>query len=72
MNELFGSETGFKARFFILEAVFVLLVVCAVPIGAHGTVVAVTVANLLAIAWFWYNHVRTVDVTSDGTFWLRP
>jgi len=46
--------------------------VCAVPIGAHGTVVAVTVANLLAVAWFWYNHVRIVDVTSDGTlrFWI--
>jgi len=63
---------GFKARFIILESLFVLLVVCAVPIGAHGTVVAVTVANLLAVAWFWYNHVRTVDVTSDGTlrFWI--
>jgi len=63
---------GFKARFIILESLFVLLVVCAVPIGAHGTVVAVTIANLLAVAWFWYNHVRSVDVTSDGTlrFWI--
>lgn len=63
---------GFKARFIVIESLFVLLVVCAVPIGAHGTVVAVTVANLLAVAWFWYNHVRTVDVTSDGTlrFWI--
>lgn len=63
---------GFKARFIVIESLFVLLIVCAVPIGAHGTVVAVTVANLLAVAWFWYNHVRTVDVTSDGTlrFWI--
>jgi len=63
---------GFKARFVILESLFVILLVCAVPIGAHGTVVAVTIANLLAVAWFWYNHVRTVDVTSDGTlrFWI--
>ncbi len=63
---------GFKARFVILESVFVVLLVCAVPIGAHGTVVAVTVANLLAVAWFWYNHVRSVDVTSEGTlrFWI--
>lgn len=63
---------GFKGRFILLESLFVVLVVCAVPIGAHGTVVAVTVANLLAVAWFWYNHVRTVDVTSDGTlrFWI--
>lgn len=64
--------TGFKARFVILELIFVLLLVCAVPIGAHGTVVAVSVANLLAVAWFWYNLVRSVDVTSDGTlrFWI--
>lgn len=49
-----------------------VLLVCAVPIGAHGTVVAVSVANLLAVAWFWYNHVRSVDVTSEGTlrFWI--
>ena len=60
-------STGFKARFIILESLFVLLLVCAVPIGAHGTVVAVTIANLLAVAWFWYNNVRSVDVTSDGT-----
>ena len=40
--------TGFKARFVILESLFVLLLVCAVPIGAHGTVVAVTIANLIA------------------------
>jgi len=63
---------GFKARFVMLESLFVLLCVCAVPVGAHGTVVAVTVANLLAVAWFWYNHVRIVDVTSDGglRFWI--
>ena len=49
-----------------------LLLVCAVPVGAHGTVVAVSVVNLLAVAWFWYNLVRSVDVTSDGTlrFWI--
>lgn len=66
------KSIGFKARFVILETVFVLLVVCAVPIGAHGTVVAVSIANLLAVAWFWYNHVRSVDVTSEGTlrFWI--
>lgn len=64
--------SGFKARFIILESLFVLLIVCAVPIGAHGTVVAVTIANLSAVAWFWYNHVRSVDVTSDGSlrFWI--
>ena len=66
------THLGFKARFVILETLFVVLIVCAVPIGAHGTVVAVTIANMLAVAWFWYNHVRSVDVTSDGTlrFWI--
>ena len=41
--------------------------VAAVPIGAHGTVVAVCIANLILLAWFWYNLVRSVDVTADGT-----
>lgn len=46
--------------------------VAAVPIGAHGTVVGVCIANLLVLAWFWYNLVRSVDVTSDGAlrFWI--
>lgn len=59
-------------RFVVLETIFILLIVCTVPIGAHGTVVAITIANLLGVAWFWYNHVRSVDVTSDGTlrFWI--
>ena len=49
-----------------------MLVICALPFRAHGTVVAVTVANLVAVAWFWYNHVRTVEVTTDGNlrFWI--
>lgn len=68
----FRPPAGFKARFVILETIFLLLMVWAVPIGAHGTVVAASIANLLAVAWFWYNHVRSVDVTSDGTlrFWI--
>ena len=63
---------GFKLRFIILEITFVLLLVAAVPIGAHGTVVAVSVANLMVLAWFWYNLVRSVDVTDDGAlrFWI--
>jgi len=46
--------------------------VAAVPIGAHGTVVSVSVGNLIAVAWFWYNSVRSVDLTSDGglRFWI--
>lgn len=46
--------------------------IAAVPIGAHGTVVAVAIGNLVLLAWFWYNLVRSVDVTADGTlrFWI--
>ena len=42
------------------------------PLGAHGTVVSVSIANLLAVAWFWYNYVRSVEVTSEGNlrFWI--
>ena len=63
---------AFQARFILLEAIFVILLVAAVPIGAHSTVVAVSVANLLVVAWFWYNFVRSVEVTSDGNlrFWI--
>ena len=69
---LLFSTIGFKLRFLILEIIFVLLVVFAVPIGAHGTVVAVSVVNLLAVAWFWYNYVRSVEITSEGNlrFWI--
>jgi hypothetical protein len=46
--------------------------VAAVPIGAHGTVVAVSVVNLLLVAWFWYNNVRSVEITTDNAlrFWI--
>ena len=46
--------------------------IIAAPTGAHGTVVAVCVLNLVAVAWFWYNYVRSVEVTSDGNlrFWI--
>ena len=31
-----------------------------------------SIANLLAVAWFWYNSVRSVEVTADGAlrFWI--
>lgn len=69
---LLPLSSAFKARFIVLEIVFVLLLVVAIPIGAHGTVVAVSIGNLMAVAWFWYNFVRAVEVTSDGTlrFWI--
>jgi hypothetical protein len=56
----------------MLEVMFVVLMIAAVPIGAHGTVLGVSIANLLALAFFWYNLVRSVDVTADGAlrFWI--
>jgi len=63
---------AFKLRFFLLEAIFVAVLVAAVPIGLHGTVVSISIGNLVAVAWFWYNSVRCVDITSDGglRFWI--
>jgi hypothetical protein len=66
------TSTAFKIQFVLLEVIFIVLMIAAVPIGAHGTVVTICVTNLLLLAWFWYNLVRSVDVTSDGTlrFWI--
>mmetsp|Transcript_5675 Transcript_5675/g.8229 ORF Transcript_5675/g.8229 Transcript_5675/m.8229 type:complete len:245 (+) Transcript_5675:108-842(+) len=63
---------SFKLRFIILEAIFLLLLIAAVPINAHGTIVAISIGNLTVIAWFWYNSVRTVEITTDGSlrFWI--
>ncbi|KAL3803582.1 hypothetical protein ACHAW5_003363 [Stephanodiscus triporus] len=63
---------AFKLRFFILEAIFVAILIAAVPIGAHGTVVSISIGNLVAVAWFWYNSVRCVDITANGglRFWI--
>eukprot|EP00956_Cyclotella_meneghiniana_P012989 scaffold18576_cov51-Cyclotella_meneghiniana.AAC.3 len=63
---------AFKLRFFLFEALFLATIICAVPIGAHGTVVSISIGNLIAVAWFWYNSVRCVDITSDGglRFWI--
>eukprot|EP00521_Asterionellopsis_glacialis_P008079 CAMPEP_0195289012 /NCGR_PEP_ID=MMETSP0707-20130614/5466_1 /TAXON_ID=33640 /ORGANISM="Asterionellopsis glacialis, Strain CCMP134" /LENGTH=254 /DNA_ID=CAMNT_0040348965 /DNA_START=94 /DNA_END=858 /DNA_ORIENTATION=+ len=63
---------SFKLRFILLETIFCLLLVAAVPIGAHGTVVAISIVNLFAVGAFWYNMVRSVDITTDGglRFWI--
>jgi len=63
---------AFKLRLVMMETIFALLLIVAVPINAHGTVVVLSVCNLLVIAWFWYNSVRTVEVTVDGSlrFWI--
>ena len=63
---------AFKLRFVILEALFIFVVVAAVPLGAHGTVVTISLTNLFVVAWFWYNSVRSVDILNDGAlrFWI--
>ncbi|EED94925.1 predicted protein [Thalassiosira pseudonana CCMP1335] len=63
---------AFKLRFFLFEAIFLAILIVALPIGAHGTVVSISIGNLIAVAWFWYNSVRCVDITSDGglRFWI--
>lgn len=71
-TKLPNRTTAFKLRFFLFEAIFVAILIAAVPIGAHGTVVSISIGNLVAVAWFWYNSVRCVDITSDGglRFWI--
>jgi len=51
----------------------VALLVIVVPIGYHATVISISVGNLAAVAWFWYNSIRSVDVShSSGSlnFWI--
>ena len=33
---------------------------------------SISIGNLVAVAWFWYNSVRCVDITSEGglRFWI--
>eukprot|EP00551_Chaetoceros_affinis_P014148 CAMPEP_0203711684 /NCGR_PEP_ID=MMETSP0091-20130426/69642_1 /ASSEMBLY_ACC=CAM_ASM_001089 /TAXON_ID=426623 /ORGANISM="Chaetoceros affinis, Strain CCMP159" /LENGTH=260 /DNA_ID=CAMNT_0050589625 /DNA_START=113 /DNA_END=895 /DNA_ORIENTATION=- len=63
---------AFKFRFLLLESLFVVGLIFLAPIGAHGTILVVSIGNLLAVAWFWYNSVRSVEVTADGAlrFWI--
>jgi hypothetical protein len=55
-----------------LEILFLVGLAFAVPYGAHGEAVIIAILNLTAIAWFWYNSVRSVEVTTDGglRFWI--
>jgi len=66
------THTAFKFRFLALEVIIVLLLFFAIPVGAHGEIVGIAICNLMAIAWFWYNSVRSVEVTVDGglRFWI--
>ena len=60
-----SPSSALKLRFFLFEALFVAILLYAVPVGAHGTVVSISIGNLFAVAWFWYNSVRCVDVTAN-------
>lgn len=66
------SSTGFsvasKIVILMLELVFITICVVAVPVGAHGTAVSVTIGNMAAVAWFWYNYVRSVELSSEGGY----
>ena len=56
-----------------MEALFVAgLVYLGQKIGAHGLILWIAIANLVIVAWFWYNSVRSVEVTTDGAlrFWI--
>jgi hypothetical protein len=67
------TYTAFKFRLFFLEALFVALIVyLGQKIGAHGLILWIAIANLLIVAWFWYNSVRSVELTTDGAlrFWI--
>ena len=56
----------------LIEGLFLAFLIFLAPIEAHGTILVVSIANLLAVAWFWYNSVRSVEVTADGAlrFWI--
>ena len=58
-------SSALNLRFFLFEANFVAILLYAVPVGAHGTVVSISIGNLFAVARFWYNPVRCVDVTAE-------
>jgi hypothetical protein len=63
---------GFRLQLLVIEIILLALMITAIPFGMHGVVVGVCLANLLLLAWFWYNLVRSVDVTADGSlrFWI--
>lgn len=66
-------STSYKVRLVMLEALFIAgLVYLGQKIGAHGLILWIAIANLLIVAWFWYNSVRSVEVTTDGAlrFWI--
>jgi len=66
-------SAAFKWTFFVIEALFVAMCIVVFPYGYHATIITISVGNLLAVAWFWYNSVKAVDIShSDGilNFWI--
>ena len=57
----------------MLEILFVSgLFYAGQKLGAHSLIIWIAIINLLLVAWFWYNSVRSVEVTTDGAlrFWI--
>jgi len=63
----------FKIRFIAAEVLVVIILLFVIPINStHGMILSISVVNLLLVAWFWYNAVRSVEITADGAlrFWI--
>ncbi len=72
-NPNLACTVAFKCRFVVLEAIFIAaLIYLGQKIGAHSLILWIAIINLLIVAWFWYNSVRSVEVTADGAlrFWI--
>lgn len=64
---------SFKCRLVLLEVLSIAgLFYLGQKIGAHSLILWIAIINLLIVAWFWYNSVRSVEVTTDGAlrFWI--
>lgn len=62
----------FKLRFFAAEVISILLLFFLLPLSTHSLILTVAISNLFLVAWFWYNAVRSCEITVDGAlrFWI--
>eukprot|EP00555_Chaetoceros_dichaeta_P003291 CAMPEP_0198251024 /NCGR_PEP_ID=MMETSP1447-20131203/2001_1 /TAXON_ID=420782 /ORGANISM="Chaetoceros dichaeta, Strain CCMP1751" /LENGTH=198 /DNA_ID=CAMNT_0043935959 /DNA_START=39 /DNA_END=631 /DNA_ORIENTATION=- len=62
----------FKARFIFAEILVITLLFLLLPLSLHGLILTISIANLFLVAWFWYNAIRSVEITVDGAlrFWI--
>lgn len=64
---------AFKVRFVLSEILFISILLYKFPqVGTHNLILTIAISNLLLVAWFWYNSVRNVELTTDATlrFWI--